>query len=132
MYRMKNHLRAVVLLLMLLLSSCQTLEGISPAGYEYELGLGYGFLGREVQVSVDGVPVLYIIGNEELEVFAQMQGTNMLYSGSSNREQVTVSVSVDGDPPLDQIINLGEGNYIHIYLDKEGLSIYNTPVLIYE
>jgi hypothetical protein len=116
----------------LLLPSCQTLEGLSPAGYEYELGLGYGFLDKQVQVSVDGVPVLFLVGNEEMESFAQLQGTNMLYIGRSQRNEVVVSVSVDGNPPLDQTINLTEGQYIHIYLEAEKLSVYNTSKLIFE
>jgi hypothetical protein len=129
---MKIGVIAVSLALLFLISSCQGVPRVFNGNYEYELGLGYGFLGKQVQVSVDGVPVLFLVGNEEMETFAQMQGTNILYSGKSRREEVTVSVSVDGDPPLDQIINLGEGKYIHIYLDKEVLSIYNTSVLIYE
>ena len=115
-----------------LLSSCGTAPGVLSGNYDYELGLGYGFLGKQVQVSVDGTPVLFLVANEEMEAFAQMQGTNMLYFGKSKQEQITVSVSVDGDPPMDQVINLGEGKYIHIYLDETGLSIYNTPILIYE
>ena len=129
---MKIRVIILALVVLFLASSCQTIEGISSTGYEYELGLGYGFLNKQVQVSVDGVPVLFLVGNEEMETFAQLQGTNMVYFGKSKREQVTVSVSIDGDPPLDQIINLGEGKYIHIYLDDTGLSIYNTSVLIYE
>ena len=129
---MKTRLIIAGLFVSLLLSSCGAAPGAFGANYEYELGLGYGFLGKQVQVSVDGIPVLFLVGNEEMETFAQMQGTTMLYYGKSKREEVTVSVSVDGDPPLDQIVNLGEGKYIHIYLDKEELSIYNTSVLIYE
>jgi hypothetical protein len=129
---MKNLVLSIIATIILLIPSCQTLEGISPAGYEYELGLGYGFLGKQVQVSVDGVPVLFLVGNEKMETFAQMQGTNMLYAGRSNREEVTVSVSVNGTVPVDEIINLGDGPYIHIYLDNDVLSIYNTSELIFE
>jgi len=108
------------------------MEGLSPSGYEYELGLGYGFLDKQVQVSVDGIPVLFLVGNEEMETYAQMQGTNMLYSGKSKRKEVTVSVSVDGNFPIDQVIDLEEGHFIHIYQDPEGLWIYNTSELVFE
>jgi hypothetical protein len=118
--------------ILLLIPSCQTLEGISLPNYQYQLGLGYGFLDKQVQVSVDGVPVLFVVGNEKMEDFAQLQGTNMLYSGTSKRGQITVSVSVDGNLPVDQIITLDDGPYIHIYLDNAGLSIYNTSELIFE
>lgn len=128
----KTRLIIVSLAVLILISSCGRAPGGFTANYNYELGLGYGFLDRQVQVSIDGVPVLFLVGNEEMEVFAQMQGTNMLYSGRSKREEVTVSVSIDGNPPIDQIINLKDGQYIHIYLNTENLSIYNTSELIFE
>jgi hypothetical protein len=129
---MNSRISVALVIILTLVSSCQTVEGISASKYEYELGIGYGFLGKQVQVSVDGVPVLFIVGSEEMETFAQMQGTNMLYKGRSNREEVTVSVSVNGDLVVDQIINLKDGPYIHIYLDDAVLSIYNTTELVFE
>jgi hypothetical protein len=104
----------------------------SISNNDYELGIGYGFLDKQVQVSVDGVPVLFLVGNEKMETFAQMQGTNMLYSGTSKQEEITVSVSVDGDQPIEKIIDLNDGIYIHVYQDITGVKIYNTSVLIFE
>jgi hypothetical protein len=129
---MKIRVIAVSIVVLLLVSSCQTAPVVFTANYVYELGLGYGFLGKQVQVSVDGVPVLFLVGNEEMETFAQLQGTKMLYKGSTNREEITISVSVDGGFPVDKIIDLGKGRYIHIYQDPEGLWIYNTSELVFE
>jgi hypothetical protein len=128
----KYRFLAWLVAVLLLIPSCQTVEGISDGNYKFQLGLGYGFLDKQVQVSVDGVPVLFIVGTEELENFAQLQGTHMFYSGGSKREKITVSVSVDGNLPVNQIISLKDGPYIHIYLDDDGLSIYNTSGLIFE
>ena len=64
-----------------------------------KLGLGYGFLGRQVQVFVDGQEILSITGSDEIEEYAQLLGTKMLAGSSMDAQEVTVRVVVDGGPP---------------------------------
>ena len=100
--------------------------------YVYEIGLGYGFLDKEVQVIIDGREVFSLIGTEEIEKYAQMQGTNMLASGSSAEKEIIVQVIIDGGEPYEQVIDLSAGRYVHVYLEREGLSVYNTAFLLLE
>jgi len=100
--------------------------------YQYQVGLGYGFLGKHVQVSVDGVEVLSIVGTEEIEDFAQLLGTKILGGGSTDHQRVTIQVVVDGGLPHEQEIDLGEGGYIHIYNQETGLEAFNTNELVLE
>jgi hypothetical protein len=100
--------------------------------YQYQVGLGYGFLGRQVQVFVDGQEILSITGSDEIEEHAQLLGTKMLAGGSTDLEEVTVRVVVDGGPPFEQIIDLSAGWYIHVYNQESGLQVFNTEVLILE
>jgi len=67
--------------------------------YEYRVGLGYGFLGKVVQVTIDGYEVISIIGTDEIEQYAQLQGTKVLASGSSPKKDITVRVTVDDGQP---------------------------------
>ena len=100
--------------------------------YEYEVGLGYGFLGKAVQVRIDGQEVISIVGSEEIEQFAQLQGTKMLASGASPTKEITVWVRIDDGEPYEQVIDLGDGRYVHIYLEPAELQIYNTHFLVLE
>ncbi len=137
---LKLRYKIVLISVLFLFSACRDdgekidkLTSITPSpGYEYQLGLGYGFLDKEVRVTIDGVEVLSQIGTKEIEDFAQMQGTYMLTSGYSQNKEISVSVIVDGDQPFTQIINLSTGIYIHIYFEDTGLHIFTTKVLILE
>ena len=138
---MKIQMRLLLLpLLILILSACSgelpdskiTQETGSTAFYEYQIGLGYGFEGKKVLAWIDGEEVLSLVGTEEIETFAQMQGTYMLVSGSSPNKQITVLVTVDGTQSHEQILDLSTGSYLHIYLNQGQISIFNTPFLILE
>ena len=129
-----------VLFLFAFIISCQGREELKntptetdpSSHYEYQLGLGYGFLDKKVLVRIDGEEVLSLVGTEEIETFAQMQGTYMLVSASSPNQQITVRVAVNGDQTHEQILDLSAGTYLHIYLDDSGLNVYNTAELILE
>jgi hypothetical protein len=104
-----------------------------PAGkYQYQVGLGYGFLGKHVRVSVEGQEILSIVGTEEIEDFAQLLGTKMLGGGSTDNQVVSVEVVVGSSPPFEQAIDLAEGGFIHIYYQENGLKLFNTKELILE
>jgi hypothetical protein len=107
-------------------------ESETYSQFDYQIGLGYGFLGKEVRVIVDDVEVLDMVGTDEIEAYAQLLGTKMLAAGSSTKEEITVEVFVDEVEYHQGVIDLSEGLYIHIYLEKSGLKVYNTPYLILE
>jgi hypothetical protein len=100
--------------------------------YEYKVGLGYGFLGKAVQVTIDGREVISVVGTDEIEQFAQLQGTKMLASGSSPNKDITVRVTVDGGEPHEQAIDLSAGMFVHVYQEQTGLHVFNTRFLVLE
>jgi hypothetical protein len=100
--------------------------------YEYNIGLGYGFLNKVVQVTIDGSEVISVLGTDEIEQYAQLLGTKVLASGSSPKKDITVRVTVDGSEPYDQTIDLSAGMYVHVYLEPTGLQVYNTRFLVQE
>ena len=100
--------------------------------YEYRVGLGYGFLGKVVQVTIDSCEVISVVGTDEIEQYAQLQGTKMLASGSSPKKDITVRVTVDGGQPHEQAIDLSAGMFVHVYLERTGLRVYNTRFLVQE
>ena len=100
--------------------------------YEYKVGLGYGFLGKEVQVTIDGREVISVVGTDEIEQYAQLQGTKMLASGSSPKKDITVRVSVNGGEPYEQAIDLSAGMFVHVYQERTGLRVFNTRFLVLE
>ena len=107
--------------------------GTDPVSqYEYHVGLGYGFLGKAVHVAIDDSEVLSIVGTDEIEQFAQRQGTMMLASGSSSEKEVKVRVTVNGNQTYEQAIDLSTGNFIHIYYERTGLRIFNTRFHVLE
>jgi len=57
-------------------------ETETTALFDYQIGLGYGFQGKEVKVIIDGVEVISVIGTDEIEQYAQLKGTKMLVIGS--------------------------------------------------
>jgi hypothetical protein len=100
--------------------------------YEYKVGLGYGFLGKAVQVAIDGREVISVVGTDEIEQYAQMQGTKILATGSSSEKKITVQVIIDGGEPFEQVIDLSAGMYVHVYQERTGLRVYNTQFLVLE
>jgi hypothetical protein len=100
--------------------------------YEYKVGLGYGFLGKVVQVTIDSREVISVVGTDELEQYTQLKGTKMLASGSSPNHVITVRVAVDGDEPYEQAIGLRAGTFVHVYHEGTELRIFNTHFLVLE
>ena len=100
--------------------------------YEYKVGLGYGFLGKAVQVTIDGREVISVVGTDEIEQYTQLQGTKVLASGSSPKKDITVRVTIDGGQPYEQSIDLSAGMFVHVYRERTGLRVYNTRVLVLE
>jgi hypothetical protein len=100
--------------------------------HEYRIGLGYGFLGKEVQVTIDDYEVISMIGTEEIEQYAQLQGTRILAYGTSPKKDITVRVTIDGGQPHKQAIDLSNGMFVHVYLEETGLRVFNTRFLILE
>ena len=100
--------------------------------YEYRVGLGYGFLGKVVQVTIDSCEVISVVGTDEIEQYAQLQGTKVLASGSSPKKDITVRVTVDGGQPHEQAIDLSAGMFVHVYLERTGLRVFNTRFLLLE
>jgi len=99
--------------------------------HEYKVGLGYGFLGKLVQVTVNGHEVISIVGTDEIEQYAQLQGTKVLASGSSPKKEIIVRVTVD-DNPYEQAIDLSAGMFVHIYQEQTRLRVFNTRFLLLE
>jgi hypothetical protein len=100
--------------------------------YEYRVGLGYGFQGKAVQVTIDDLELISIIGTEEIEQYAQRLGTKILASGTSPKKDIIVWVIVDDEQPYEKVIDLSEGMFIHIYYERTGLRVYNTRFLVQE
>jgi hypothetical protein len=132
---------AILLICMLvLIASCksetrqqkETVPADPTSLYEYRVGLGYGFLGKVVQVTIDSYEVISIVGTDEIEEYAQLQGTKMLASGSTPNKDIMVRVTVDGGQPHEQSIDLSAGMFVHVYLEQTGLRVYNTRFLVQE
>jgi hypothetical protein len=134
------HYKSLLISVLFLITSCtggnqQHEEPVATdptAQYEYQVGLGYGFLGKAVQVTVDDREVISIIGTEEIENHAQLLGTKMFMSGFSPNKDIIVRVTIDGDQIHEQAIDLSAGMYIHIYFEQTGLLIFNTHYLVQE
>jgi len=137
---MKLRYAMLLLSVLVLITSCkgetQRYEEPVPADpasqYEYRVGLGYGFLGKTVQVTIDGREVISVVSSEEIEQYAQLQGTKMLASGSSPKKDVIVRVTVDGGEPYEQAIDLSAGMFVHVYQEQTGLRVFNTRFLLLE
>ena len=137
---MKIRSAALLICVFVLITSCkgETQQHEAPGSadptlqYEYMVGLGYGFLGKAVQVTIDGREVISIVGTDEIEQYAQLQGTKMLASGSSPKKEITVRVTVNGGKPYEQAIDLSTGMYVHVYLEPTGVRVYNTRTLVQE
>ena len=100
--------------------------------YVYKVGLGYGFLGKVVQVAINGEDVITVVGTSEIEQHAQLLGTKMLVSGALPKKDITVQVAVDDGQTYEQSIDLSAGMFIHIYYELTGLRIFNTRFLVQE
>jgi hypothetical protein len=107
-------------------------KGETSSRFDYQVGLGYGFLGKEVRIIVDNVEVLNMIGTDDIETHAQLLGTKMLASGSSPKEEITIKIIVNEVEIHQGVIDLSEGLYVHINFEESGLKVYNTPYLIHE
>ena len=137
---MKIRNATLLICVLVLITSCmnETEQQKEPAAadpaplYEYRVGLGYGFLGKVVRITIDGREVISVVGTDEIEQYAQLQGTKVLTSGSSPKKDITVRVTVDGGEPHEQTIDLSAGMFVHVYLEQTGLRVYNTPFLVME
>ena len=99
---------------------------------ECQIGLGYGFLGKKVDVVLNDQRVLSVTGTREIEDHVQLLGTKILTTCMVSRATADVRVVVDNKPSAEQLLDLGKGQYIHIYNEKSGVRIFNTPFLIEE
>lgn len=137
---MKKLIVILQIILLILITSCksdtklqkETVISESIPLYEYRIGLGFGFLEKKVQVTIDGEEVIIVVGTTEIEDYAQLQGTKMLASGSSPNKDITVRVTVNGGQSHEQSIDLSLGMYVHVYLEETGLRVYNTQFLVQE
>lgn len=137
---MKLHSATLLLCVVVLISSCmkETKQLIKPTVtapaslHEYRVGLGYGFIGKEVQVTIDDSEVISIVGTEEIEQHAQLQGTYILAYGTSPKKDITVRVTVDGSQPHEQAIDLSNGMFVHVYLEDSRLRVFNTRFFVLE
>jgi len=137
---MKKHSATLLICVLVLITSCrsETKQGnetvpADPAPqYEYRVGLGYGFLGKVVQITINGYEVISVVGTDEIEQYAQLQGTKMLASGSTPNKDIIVRVTVDVGQPHEQSIDLSAGMFVHVYLEQTGLRVYNTRFLVQE
>lgn len=137
---MKMRYATLLISIIVLITSCRSEthryekpEAANPTPhYEYRVGLGYGFLGKVVQVTIDNCEVISIVGTDEIEQYAQLQGTKVLVSGSSPKKDITVRVTVDGGEPYEQAIDLSAGMFVHVYLEQTGLRVFNTRFLLLE
>ena len=137
---MKLHYATLLISVLVLITSCkgETQRHEEPVvadptpQYEYKVGLGYGFLGKVVQVTIDGREVISVVGTDEIEQYAQLQGTKVLVSGSSPKKDITVRVTVDGGESYEQAIDLSAGMFVHIYQEPTGLRVFNTRFLLLE
>lgn len=132
--RMVLRYTTLLILVIVLITSCngeplrhdETMVTDPTPLYEYRIGLGYGFLGKEVRVVIDGSEVLSEYGTNEIEQYAQLRGTYMITSGWSANKDITLQVTIDGGKAYEQTIDLSASMFIHIYQEQEGLNIYNT------
>ena len=137
---MKLRYATLLIYLLVLITSCkgETQRHEKPVvvdptpQYEYKVGLGYGFLDKLVQVTIDGNEVISVVGTDEIEQYAQLQGTKMLASGSSPKKDIIVRVTVDGGEPYEQAIDLSAGMFVHVYQERTGLRVFNTRFLLLE
>ena len=137
---MKLHYATLLICVLALITSCkgETQQHEEPVAagptpqYEYKVGLGYGFLGKSVQVTIDGCEVISVVGTDEIEQYAQLQGTKMLASGSSPKKDITVGITIDGGEPYEQVIDLSAGMFVHVYQERTGLCVFNTRLLLLE
>ena len=83
-------------------------------------------------VTIDGREVISVVGTDEIEQYAQLQGTKMLASGWSPKKDITVRVTVDGGEPYEQAIDLSAGMFVHVYQEETGLRVFNTRFLLLE
>ena len=137
---MKLGYATLLISVLVLITSCkgetqrheEPVEADPTPQYEYKVGLGYGFLGKAVQVTVDGREVISVVGTDEIEQYAQLHGTKILGSGSSPKKDIKVRVTVNGGQPYEQVIDLSAGLFVHVYQERIGLRIYNTRYLVLE
>jgi len=137
---MKIRSAALLICVFVLITSCEnatqqqkeTAAAAPTPLHEYRIGLGYGFLGKVVQVTIDGREVISVVGTDEIEQYAQLQGTKILVSGSSPKKEIMVRVTVDDGQPYEQIIDLSDGMYVHVYQEQTGLHVFNTLFLVLE
>jgi len=137
---MKLHYAKLLISVLVLITSCKgetqqheepTVADPTPQ-YEYRVGLGYGFLGKAVLVTIDGREVISVVGTDEIEQYAQLLGTKILASGSSPNKDIMVRVTVDGGESYEQAIDLSAGVYVHVYQEQTGFRVFNTHFLVQE
>ena len=100
---------------------------------EVALGLGYGFLEKQIDVYINGDLIISMIGTQEIEVHAQRLGTKIVKVVNVEGNIANVQVIIDGVKSATFTLNLETGRIIEIYNHPiNGLSISNTKTLILE
>jgi hypothetical protein len=131
---MKKHI--YLLIAILVLGGCEppTQGGIvQELPSEVAVGLGYGFLDKEVEIFINGSVVLSMVGTQEIEDHAQLLGPKIVASVKINGNLADVQVSVDGIMSENYLLKLEEGRIIEINNHPiYGLEVRNIKVLIQE
>ncbi len=126
----------IILIAMATLGGCRTQpQGALFQGMpgEVALGLGYGFLEKQIDVYINGDLIISMIGTQEIEVHAQRLGTKIVKVVNVEGNIANVQVIIDGVKSATFTLNLETGRIIEIYNHPiNGLSISNTKTLILE
>jgi len=97
------------------------------------LGLGYGFLDKELEIYINGSSVLSTVGTQKLEDQAQLLGPKIVASVQVDGNYADVQVRVDEMMSEIYHLNLEQGRIIVINNHpRDGLEVSNTKVLIQE
>ena len=126
----------IILITMVTLAGCRSQPEpalLQEKPGEVAIGLGYGFLDKQIDVYINGDLVISLIGTQEIEDHAQRLGTKIVKVVNIEGNIANVQVIIEGVKSDMQTLNLETGRIIEIYNHPiDGLSISNTEFLILE